>query len=745
MFPDKIKNFDYSLLDSPDFKEDSVREELIVPIFTALGYKASGKNRIIRSKALAHPIVQVGSGTRQITSIPDYLLEVNGKYICVLDAKAPEEEIKSGKHREQAYFYSLHPDINVRLYALCNGREFTIFRLDEQIPILSFSLSDIDSYWKQLESILSPENYQTKKSSSKKLDEEEKSEFDYLSKKIPTEIAVKKQAARRHFGVHGYFTKQAWNVVQEYIRNFTQPGDTVLDPFGGSGVTVVEALMTGRKGINIDLNPLAVFLVQTLITPINTNDLREEFNNIKSEFEAHIPSTKIEIENALKKYSYPKGIRLPKGSDVPTIEKLFNPRQLAQLAYLRHLIMKVKDVKIRDSLRLSFSSAITMFNLTYHSSTTRGDMGGDTAAFRYYRYRIAPRGVELDLMKIFENKINKIINAKIEMQPIITEKTISDAVVVQGSATDLHQIPDESIDYIYTDPPYGSKIPYLDLSVMWNAWLDLPVTEEDYQAEAIEGGEHKKTKQDYSDLLAKSIEEMYRVLKFNRWMSFVFAHKDPAYWHIIVQTAEKVGFEYAGAVKQSGSQDSFKKRQNPFTVLAGQLIINFKKVSNPDSIIRKSLGANIFDVVLMTIEATIAKHDGATLEQINDSLIIRGLEMGFLDILSKEYKDLTPILQEHFEYNAEEKKFHIVKNTKFKTKIDLELRIRYFLYSYLKRMQIEKENPTFDEIILHIMPLLKNGITPEKQTIQNVLTEIAERVGEGKWRLKTKGQLSMFL
>jgi adenine-specific DNA methylase len=52
----------------------------------------------------------------------------------------------------------------------------------------------------------------------------------------------------------------------------------------------------------------------------------------------------------------------------------------------------------------------------------------------------------------------------------------------------------------------------------------------------------KKTKQQYADLIAESIKEMYRVLKFNRWMSFVFAHKDPAYWHIIVESAENAGF-----------------------------------------------------------------------------------------------------------------------------------------------------------------------------------------------------------
>ena len=70
---------------------------------------------------------------------------------------------------------------------------------------------------------------------------------------------------------------------------------------------------------------------------------------------------------------------------------------------------------------------------------------------------------------------------------------------------------------------------------------------------------------------------MYRVLKFDRWMSFVFAHKDPEFWHLIIGTAESSGFEYAGCSSAKKWPNKFQKRQHPFTVLSGQLIINFKK------------------------------------------------------------------------------------------------------------------------------------------------------------------------
>ena len=59
-------------------------------------------------------------------------------------------------------------------------------------------------------------------------------------------------------------------------------------------------------------------------------------------------------------------------------------------------------------------------------------------------------------------------------------------------------------------------------------------------------------------------------------------------------------------------------------------------------------------------------------------------------------------------------------------------------------MEHLKRNPTFDDIILNIMPLLKNGVTPEHQTILNVLESIAERVSSDRWRLTKSGQQELF-
>jgi len=151
-----LDNFDFDILNDPDFKEDSVREEIIAPILKELGYKASGENRIIRSKKLTHPFVYIGSTKKQVYIIPDYLLEIQGKYSLILDAKAPNEDILRGKNLEQAYCYSIHPEIRVKYYCLCNGRELTVFDVSKVEPILYIKTTEIKDRWKEVYNTLSP-------------------------------------------------------------------------------------------------------------------------------------------------------------------------------------------------------------------------------------------------------------------------------------------------------------------------------------------------------------------------------------------------------------------------------------------------------------------------------------------------------------------------------------------------------------------------------------------------------------
>ncbi|MGH7450336.1 MAG: DNA methyltransferase, partial [bacterium] len=82
---------------------------------------------------------------------------------------------------------------------------------------------------------------------------------------IETSVPAERQSAKRHYGVHPYFTRRPANVVRKYILHYSKEGDRILDPFGGSGVTAIEAFLENRVGIQNDINPLANFIAQGIV------------------------------------------------------------------------------------------------------------------------------------------------------------------------------------------------------------------------------------------------------------------------------------------------------------------------------------------------------------------------------------------------------------------------------------------------------------------------------------------------
>lgn len=203
---------------NPDFKEDSVREVIILPILKELGYT---QEKIVRSKTLQHPFLKIGSKKRPVNLVPDYALKVENNFAWVLDAKAPSQRVVNDDNVEQVYSYAAHPEIRSTYFALCNGIEFSVFRTnDTEKPVLFFQIDEIEHHWNELKSLLSPDSFQLGKSFTYDATTTTSTPtgFDYSTRPLLEEIPVKKQQAKRHFGVHGYFTKQRGMSLQTTSR-----------------------------------------------------------------------------------------------------------------------------------------------------------------------------------------------------------------------------------------------------------------------------------------------------------------------------------------------------------------------------------------------------------------------------------------------------------------------------------------------------------------------------------------------
>jgi hypothetical protein len=84
-----------------------------------------------------------------------------------------------------------------------------------------------------------------------------------------------------HNAIHKYWARKPRNVVSACIQRYSKPGEIVLDPFGGSGITAIEAIKAGRKAVSIDLNPMSAFLIENTISRLGAEEIEEAFRTIE--------------------------------------------------------------------------------------------------------------------------------------------------------------------------------------------------------------------------------------------------------------------------------------------------------------------------------------------------------------------------------------------------------------------------------------------------------------------------------
>ena len=438
-------------------------------------------------------------------------------------------------------------------------------------------------------------------------------------------IPAARQMDARHYGVHPYFTRRPANVVRAYIERFTRDGDVVLDPFGGSGVTAIEAMLLGRTGIHNDLNPFANFIAQTIAdtTLPSVSPVLEAFSRIERPWREIVRRIQADPHVAaawLKKVPLPENIELPRNSDARRYFDLFTPAQLAGLAVLKQAVELEKEAPTRNLLLLAWSASLAKLNKTFLSAKGRAASRGGSSIFSIYRYKLAAEPVELPIWETFKARFTNVIEAKHEVlqtrdyyrargrdSRIVDSRKHFRAYACDASS--LGQVlPKESVDYIFTDPPYGGFITYLDLSILWNHWLGFPVTDSARDQETIVGGEKGHSEEHYRRGLACSVKTCFELLRADRWCSIVFQHWDVSYFATILEAAEESGAKLKAAITQTGNVIwSMHKKKNSEGVLSGELILTFYKPKRsrrktahaaPSTHDRKAVLSDVFDACL---------------------------------------------------------------------------------------------------------------------------------------------------
>jgi DNA modification methylase len=475
-------------------------------------------------------------------------------------------------------------------------------------------------------------------------------------KPIESPIAAERQSAKRHYGVHPYFTRRPYNVVKKYILHYSKEGDKVLDPFGGSGVTAIEAFLNNRVGIQNDINPLANFIAQGVadLHKGNVSDYFSSLSDIQEKCQKRIAQIEESNEQTLKqwfgKVPLPPNIPLPSNADVDSYHELFLPHQLVSLAVLKEAIETIKKEYIRKGLLLAWSATLTKLNKTFLSAEGRLASRGGSSLFSIYRYKVAKKPVSLPAWQTFHERALNIIEAKKEIDKEIEIKKLTSGwkgefLTYELDVEDVAETLNGEIDYIFTDPPYGAHIAYLDLSTLWNGWLGFLPSETAKTKELIVGGDLNHTEEDYIERLGRSVMACSKMLKTGRWISVVFQHWNTKYFESILRSSSESGMELRAAISQVGDPIwSMHKKKGSESVLAGELILTFFKSGK--CAIKKN--GRHFDVEASIVRSLDSiKTDCVFGEYLFNQIIMDAWDNGALSSLNISRTDFTDMIKRH--------------------------------------------------------------------------------------------------
>jgi len=149
----------------------------------------------------------------------------------------------------------------------------------------------------------------------------------------------------------------------------------------------------------------------------------------------------------------------------------------------------------------------------------------------------------------------------------------SHAVVTVGSNSDVRMIPDNSIDYIFTDPPFGESLQYAELNFFHEAWLAVRSA---IESDCVLNYVHKKELSFYQSLMRKAFSEAFRVLKPGRWITVEFSNTQASVWNAIQVALQEAGFVVANVSALDKKQGSFNSVTTTTSVKQDLVISAYK-------------------------------------------------------------------------------------------------------------------------------------------------------------------------
>lgn len=422
--------------------------------------------------------------------------------------------------------------------------------------------------------------------------------------------------------LHKYWSRKPWYIIQNYISKYSKENQLIVDPFCGSGLIGLEAILQNRNYIGYDLNPFAKFLADnTLAIKFDPKVFDQEYQFLENKLKHKIMDlykynenyllyfiagpknlkdynavicdynfsnkNKITIDRteAIPVVTFPFGLSYP---DKPFPEKfykdrfsykgvklvsdMFSKRNLLALAIIFTEIQN-SSIQYKNLFMLAFT------NTLLHTSKLKAE---NVRPLSVNNFWIPDDFIEENVWWRFSERIANVRIAKTTLLDRIKDNNVQrlgSYRIHDKSSLHMAEINSSSVDYVFTDPPYGDAIQYSELSYIWNCWLEKDFAIKD---EVIINPVQNKGIDQYSEQMDLFIREVHRILKEDGVFTLCFHNKDSKIWLNLSKILKDTGFDLVNIATFDTFGSPYNKSWAKFSPKS-DLYITFQKRKNPGS------------------------------------------------------------------------------------------------------------------------------------------------------------------
>ncbi len=441
------------------------------------------------------------------------------------------------------------------------------------------------------------------------------------------------------------------------------------------------------------------------------------------------------------RFYYPDGSAFEKKEKLDSVDELFTKRALVALSLLYHEIEGLAEGVVKDLVKLTFTASLALAS-NLIPVIQEGKAGRSWARPSYW---VPPKHFELNVWDCFENRFEKTLRGKEESNRDISHYQQAEDIdeLLDGKAnillmnesalSALRKLPPNCVDYVFTDPPYGGAIQYLELSTLWTSWLGLDIP---YSDELTINPAQKKSFDYYHQLLTTIFNEVYRVLKGGRRMTVTFHSTDVKVYNSIIRAVSYTGFDLKNIVYQEPLRASAKALRQPYGSAVGDYYLRFRKPLSTAKLPPETMEIDTERyerVVVETVKRMLAERGEPTLY----TDILKGIYMelnkhGFLFIAKPEHIQDVIKKQEEFVF-IEGKGWWFRDPSKYWLGVvPLADRVEIAIMQVLRRRQVV----SFSDVLKEVFLTFRNALTPTSSNVEEILEAYAEKVVGGLWQIR---------